>query len=567
MRSIALAERCLLVSVSLVLMNTLFTRGVAGLMLDVTRFFRSLPGVEYLLTLILRGEVKGALSLLAGPTGEKKGKKDGSEDANAASVITPIPEKGIPLQQIESVLKSLKISETTAEEGKSFAYTYTTETFMPHLSTASEKAFKEFSESSGLEGTPGHDELLKQVWSKFMNTNALNPMMYPSLRRFEVEIIGMTTWMLNGDVNTRGSVTSGGTESILMAIKSYRDRARKLRPDIVRPNMVVPTTIHPAFEKAAHYFDVEVKHVEIGKDCRVDMALVEKAVDSNTILLVGSAPQYCHAVVDPIEALSDLAIRKGLPLHVDACFGGFMLPWMERVGANIPLWDFRVPGVTSMSADIHKYGYASKGASVLLWKNEELRSFQYFAYSEWPGGLFCSPSMSGSRPGGVIAAAWAAMVTMGQDGYTEMARKIYATTKELQQGIEKIDGIKCITKSDMTAFAIISTDKSVNILVLADKIEKNGWKMERQQLPDTLHFSIMPQHVGKASILLNDLEDAVKSAKAKQDPNDKGSAGVYGMIGTIPDKSIVDDFLVMFFSQLYSPGKEGDTLIENYSKK
>ena len=195
-----------------------------------------------------------------------------------------------------------------------------------------------------------------------------------------------------------------------MAVKAYRDRARKLRPHVTNPNMVVPITIHPAFEKAGHYFGIELIHVGLGDNMRVDMKLVEKAINGNTILLVGSAPQYCHGVIDPIEELSDLALKRGLPLHVDACFGGFMLPWLEKIGYNIPKFDFRVEGVTSMSADVHKYGYSSKGASVILYRNEELRSHQYFAYGGWPGGLFGSPSLTGSRPGGMIAAAWAALV-------------------------------------------------------------------------------------------------------------------------------------------------------------
>ena len=242
-----------------------------------------------------------------------------------------------------------------------------------------------------------HKILLERVWEKFMHTNALNPMMYPSLRKFETEIISMTAWMTNGDKNTVGSVTSGGTESILMAIKAYRDRARKLAPHVSRPNMVVPTTIHPAFEKAGHYFGVDVIHVPLRSDFRVDVNAVAKAVNSQTILIVGSASQYCHGVIDPIEKLAELAVSRGLPLHVDACFGGFMLPWLERLGQPIPLWDFRVPGVTSISADVHKYGYSSKGASVILYKDAELRSFQYFSFSTWPGGLFGSPSMAGSR--------------------------------------------------------------------------------------------------------------------------------------------------------------------------
>lgn len=213
----------------------------------------------------------------------------------------------------------------------------------------------------------------------------------------ETEIVSMTANMLYGDINTAGSLTSGGTESILMAVKTYRDRARKLYPHIKKPNMIVATTIHPAFEKAAHYFDVEIIHIPVNDDVRININEVKKAINSSTILLVGSAPQYCHGVIDPIMELSDIAIKNNICLHVDACFGGFMLPWLEKLGYTIPLWDFRVPGVTSISADIHKYGYSSKGASVVVYRTEELRSYQYFAYAEWPGGLFGSPSLAGNN--------------------------------------------------------------------------------------------------------------------------------------------------------------------------
>ena len=215
----------------------------------------------------------------------------------------------------------------------------------------------------------------------------------------------MAAWMVHGDSNTSGALTSGGTESILMAVKCYRELAKHKKSYITRPNMIVPQTIHPAFEKAAHYFCVDIIHIPVDPvTFRVDMRLVEAAINRNTILLVGSAPQYCHGVVDPIEELAALALRKDLPLHVDACFGGFMLPWLEKIGKKVPLWDFRVNGVTSISADIHKYGYSSKGASCLLYKTQLLRRYQYFAYSLWPGGLFGSPSLAGSRPGGMIAA-------------------------------------------------------------------------------------------------------------------------------------------------------------------
>lgn len=269
-----------------------------------------------LIELVLNSEVKGAVKLLAGDSGSS----GGSDHRELC-----IPEIGLSAKEILNVLKNLHKSETAAEDGKAFAYTYTTSTDMQELSSVLAEAHNMFTESSGITETE-HDTVLKAAWNEYMHTNALNPMMYPSLRKFETEIVGMTAWMTNGPPGTVGSVTSGGTESILMAVKTYRDFARKTRPHITKPNMIVPITIHPAFEKAGHYFDVELIHVQLASDFRVDTEAVRRAVNRNTILIVGSASQYCHGVVDPIEELSKIASAKALPLHVDACFGGFMLP-------------------------------------------------------------------------------------------------------------------------------------------------------------------------------------------------------------------------------------------------
>eukprot|EP00604_Paraphysomonas_vestita_P000427 CAMPEP_0174825852 /NCGR_PEP_ID=MMETSP1107-20130205/43180_1 /TAXON_ID=36770 /ORGANISM="Paraphysomonas vestita, Strain GFlagA" /LENGTH=387 /DNA_ID=CAMNT_0016057889 /DNA_START=356 /DNA_END=1519 /DNA_ORIENTATION=+ len=376
--------------------------------------------------------------------------------------------------------------------------------------------------------------------------------MYPSLRRFETEVVSMTSWMLHGDGNVAGSLTSGGTESILLAVKTYRDRARALRPNIARPNMIAPITVHPAFEKAAHYFDVEIIHVSVDSTYRVNIAEVKKAINRNTILLIGSAPQYCHGVVDPIEALSELALSKGLPLHVDACFGGFMLPWLEKLGYPIPLFDFRVSGVTSISADVHKYGYTSKGASVILYRNSELRSYQYFAYASWPGGLFGSPSLTGSRPGGAIAAAWAALVSMGQNGYLSIAKDVMNTTQQIIEGVEKTNCLGILTKPDMTCVAIVSKNKKVNIHAVADLMEQKGWKIERQQYPDSIHMSVLPQHKRIVTQLVSDLNECANLVLAQPELNNKGSTGIYGMVAAIPDHAILDDFIIKFFNQIYS---------------
>jgi sphinganine-1-phosphate aldolase len=346
-----------------------------------------------LIGFVLAGEVKGAMKLLASD-GKKETKSNGDD-------VIPVPAHGARPEVILEKLRALYSTEKSRESGKGFAITYTSTSMMAELSTCVGEAYELYCESTA-SNSSAHEKLLADAWKIFMHTNAINPTAYLSLRRLETEVLSMCAWMLHGDSEVAGTLTSGGTESVLMAVKTYRDRARKLCPHITHPNMIAPTTVHPAFEKAAHYFGVEVIHVGLTADCRVDVAAVAKAINRDTILLVGSAPQYCHGVVDPIEALSELALSRGLPLHVDACFGGFMMPWLEKLGVKIPLWDFRVAGVTSISADIHKYGYCPRGASVVLYKNAELRAHQFFAYATWPGGLFGSPAMAGSRPGGMV---------------------------------------------------------------------------------------------------------------------------------------------------------------------
>ncbi len=540
------SEHVLAAVVGLAALNVLYNEGFGGLLKETIGILRKLPGVNSIIATVLEGEVKGAAKMLAGMD---------EEEAGEESVLIPIPEKGISFEEIVKVMEGLTINEKSSEKGRAFAYSYTSERHMKEFSKALQLAYSKFADSTH-SGDDNQEAVMTMVWNKFMHSNALNPMMYPSLQKFETEICSMATSMLNGDTKCAGSLTSGGTESILMAIKSYRDRARKLCPHIKKPNMIVATTVHPAFEKAGHYFDVEIIHVKIRDDCRMDVDEVASKINRNTILLVGSAPQYCHAVVDPIEELSVLALAKGIPLHVDACFGGFMLPWMEKIGCVVPKWDFRIPGVTSISADIHKYGYSSKGASVIIYKNSELRKYQYFAYSEWPGGLFGSPSMAGSRPGGMIAAAWAAMVSMGQQGYMDIARKVVQATNDVVDGVATIPGLKIITKPDMTALAIVGTKidgVDISILAVADAMERRGWKMERQQLPDSLHMSMMPQHVGETQQLVDDLRASAEEVRADPTLAGQGSTGVYGMVAMVPDKGIIDDFIISFFGKLYTP--------------
>jgi len=254
--------------------------------------------------------------------------------------------------------------------------------------------------------------------------------------KFEAEVVAMTASMLGADKTGDeivGSVTSGGTESILLAMKTYRDRARD-RKGITEPEMVVPSTAHAAFDKAAQLFNIKIIRVPIGDDYRADVEATRKAITKNTIVIVGSAPPFPHGIIDPIEELSELARQAGVGFHTDACLGGFLLPWAERLGYDVPPFDFRLPGVTSISADTHKYGYAPKGSSVILYRGRALRHYQYYVITDWPGGLYLTPTFAGSRPGALSAACWAAIMAMGEQGYMEAAKRILETAAVITSG-------------------------------------------------------------------------------------------------------------------------------------
>jgi sphinganine-1-phosphate aldolase len=387
--------------------------------------------------------------------------------------------------------------------------------------------------------------LVKAAYSEFIAENGLSPMAFPSLRRFEAEVLRICADLFHGDAEVCGTMTSGGSESVLMAVKTAREWAKA--KGITKPEMICPTTIHPAFEKAGHYFDVKVMHAPLTPDFRVDVAAVEKLITPQTILIVGSAMPYPHGVVDPIAELAALASRRGLLCHVDACLGGFFLPFARKLGREIPKFDFEVPGVTSLSADLHKYGYAAKGASVVLYKTHALRKHQFFTYSEWPGGLYLSPSMTGTRPGGAIAAAWAILHYLGEEGYLTKVKQILETTQRLMEGIGAISGMKILGKPHGSVFAWASD--TVDVYQLGDAMEAKGWKLDRQQKPPALHCMVTPAHAPIVEVFLTDLRACVASLKSGE-PAPEGSAALYGMVGTVP-KETADGFLLDFLDGLY----------------
>jgi glutamate/tyrosine decarboxylase-like PLP-dependent enzyme len=390
-------------------------------------------------------------------------------------------------------------------------------------------------------------EVAKEAYLRFFSENALNPMAFPSLRRFESDVVSMTAGLFHAPEGAAGTMTSGGSESLLMAVKTARDWARAERPGVTAPEMLLPITAHPALEKAAHYFDVKPVHIPVGADFRADVEAARKLAGPNTILVVGSAPAYPHGVVDPIEPLAALAATHGALFHVDACLGGFLLPFVERLGRPVPPFDFRVPGITSMSADIHKYGYAAKGASVVLYRSRGLRRHQWFAYGDWPGGLYGSPSMTGTRPGGAIAAAWAVMRYLGDEGYLDLARVTMETTDRLARGVSETHGLRLLGEPVMSVFAFASD--TVDVYVLGDAMEKRGWKLDRQQRPPCLHLMVTPAHAAVVDAFLADLRECVSAIETTR-PTPEGAAAMYGMLGAAPERSMIGSFILDFMDGL-----------------
>ena len=404
-----------------------------------------------------------------------------------------------------------------------------------------------------------HTTFLRDAHAMYMSANGLNPMAFQSLKRFETEVVKMSADMLHGDENTVGVITSGGTESCMMSVYAARERARAARILPHKPEMIVPESVHPAFEKGAKYFGVKAVHAPLDKDFRVNLKAVKKMINRNTILIVGSAPPYPHGVIDPIEDLARIAKKKDIPMHVDSCLGGFLLPWVEKLGYDIPAFDFRLPGVMSMSADIHKYGYSAKGASLILYRDMEYMKHSIFVYTDWPGGIYASPVLLGTRPGGSIAAAWATLQSIGQKGYMDYAKLIMDTTKEIQAAIADIPELTVVGKPHMSVFSFTAKDKNFPIYAVCDQMALKGWHIDRNQSPDGLHCMVTPHHAQFSDVYINDLKEAVAAVKANPELGKQGGAAVYGMISNVPLRGMIKKAVLKMMMDMYSPnGKPPD---------
>jgi len=437
-----------------------------------------------------------------------------------------IPENGIEPAVLLAQMQAAKSTDTPWKEGKTWTLQY-------HVDEA-------------------HDALLRSAFDLYFSENYINPFLFKSLQKMEKEVVEMATDLLHGDDSTLGCITSGGTESIMLAMYACREWAKKHRPRIQQPEIVAPRTIHPAFDKAAHYFGLKLRKAEVNANFEADPKAMERLITDQTLLLAASAPSFAHGVLDPIPEIGALAEQHGLLFHVDACVGGFMLPWVEQMGHELPVWDFRTKAVTSMSGDLHKFGFGAKGASVVLYRHAQLFEHQIFVNTEYSGGIFATTTLLGTRPGGVIAAAWAGLQHLGQAGYLENARNMMAGFVQLKNGIAAIPELQIVGKPCMNMLAYTTRNNKPDIYAIADYMEKKGWVIDRQQLPPSIHLTVFPYNIPVIASYLDDLKEAVIWANAHLEASGEGNAALYGLMARIPLRGMVKDNVRKVFVEAYS---------------
>jgi len=402
-----------------------------------------------------------------------------------------IPDRGLNKEELFEKLENYRDDDMPWRDGRTFGYIY----------DAGEDA----------------ENVAKQAYMMYLGENALDPTVFPSLLRFENELVAMSAAHVNGDENVVGNFTTGGTESIILAVKTARDYNRAKKPEIKQPEMILPITAHAAFHKAAHYLDVKVVQVGVDPETfRADVGLIRDAITPNTILLVGSAPSYAHGVIDPIAEIGQLALERDLLYHVDACMGGFLLPYFRRLGENVPEFDFSVPGVTSLSMDLHKYAYAAKGASIVLYKHKSIRLHQIFACASWTGYTVINNTVGSSKSGGPLAAAWAVLNYLGDEGYMELAKGKLEAVRIINKGIEQIPDLQVMGTPEMSL--VCFTSDTVNVFHIIDEMKQRGWYIQPQlafgSSKQNIHLSINASNVRWAEALVKDLAESVQKAKA-----------------------------------------------------
>lgn len=406
-----------------------------------------------------------------------------------------LPERGRPVDDLLHQIRSGRGDDADWRGGRTFSLVYNP-------------------------GDPELERLQEAVVLEYLHENYLNPFAFPSLLKMEREVVAMAGGLF-GAPDAGGKLTSGGTESIFLAVQVAREHARKAR-GIDEPTLLTASTAHPAFAKASHYLDVEHVTVPAGADGRLPVDAVAAAMDERTALVVGSAPCYPFGVIDPIPELAALAAERGVLCHVDACLGGWLLPFWAWLGEPVPPWDLAVPGVTSLSADIHKYGWCFKGVSVLLHRDPKMVRHQHFIYDAWPGGTYGSATTAGTRPAAPIAAAWATINHLGVDGYLRLAGQVRDATARFRQGIEAIDGLR-ITGDPVMGVMEVASDVH-DLSAVGDEMDDRGWHLDRQQ--GGLHLMLSPYHLTVADDFLRDLAAAVA-----EHGTSRGVEARYGGVG------------------------------------
>uniref|UniRef100_A0A8C2JVE3 sphinganine-1-phosphate aldolase n=1 Tax=Cyprinus carpio TaxID=7962 RepID=A0A8C2JVE3_CYPCA len=476
-------------------------------------------------------------------------------------IIRKIPFIGATIQnQLNKALDDMSVSLCTLKEGMSYTKLLPVQGLTHKQLLDKIREYETLSEVDWAKGKVSGavywgdeklTDLLVKVYGEFAWSNPLHPDLFPGVRKMEAEVVRMACALFNGGPDSCGTVTSGGTESILMACKAYRDMAHER--GIKHPEIIAPVSVHAAFDKAAHYFGMKLIHVPLDKKTmKVDVKAMRRAISRNTAMLVCSAPQFPHGIIDPVVEVAKLAVKYNIPFHVDACLGGFLIVFMEKAGFKLDPFDFRVKGVTSISADTHKYGYAPKGSSVVLYSDKKFRHYQYFVAPDWQGGIYASPSMAGSRPGGIIAACWATMMHMGEKGYVEATKKVIETARKIKAGIRQIDGVFVFGDPEVSVVALGSD--VFDIFRLSNALTSKSWNLNTLQFPSSIHICVTMLHTqpGVAEQFISDVKREV--AIIMKNPKEKttGMGAIYGMAQSIPDRSMVTEVSQGFLDCLYS---------------
>jgi glutamate/tyrosine decarboxylase-like PLP-dependent enzyme len=440
-----------------------------------------------------------------------------------------LPEKGQSAESILSLMKNALVSEDEIwENGKVSGCVY--------------------------HGGRDHQKLLNTAYSLYSLSNPLHPDIWPSASKFEAEIIAMCANMMTPDkkcTTVCGSTTSGGTESILLAVKTHRLYYAE-KYNITEPEIIACDSAHAAIDKACELLNIRL--IKLPMDpvtFKLDTDQVKRAISPNTIMMYGSAPTFPQGVIDDITGLSRLAVQYDIGLHVDMCLGGFILPFAKKMGYNVPEFDFDLPGVTSMSVDTHKFGYALKGSSVVLYRTPELRRAQYFTCPKWPGGLYSTPAIAGSRSAGLIAQCWASMVALGEEGYMKNAKVILDTVKEMARGLSTVPELEVIGQSQAMIVCFRSKDpKALNIYAVGDGMSKKGWSLNLLQNPASIHLCVTVQSVGKTQLFISELKEVIAELAASGTSAVGGTAAIYGMATTLPEGPI-DEMMKAYQDVVY----------------